>query len=121
MSGIRLYVDEDAMQGALVMALRARHVDTLTAFDCGMINRSDEDHLRFASADKRVLYSFNIKDYTLLHEQWISTGQAHCGILLAPQQRYSVGEQLRHILQFLNRRSAADMFSRLEYLSNWKP
>src|SRR5260370_28828444 len=84
MSGIRLYFDEDAMQHGLVVALRARRVDVLTASDCGMVNRSDEEHLRHASRDGRVLYSFNIRDYSSLHEQWIAGGQAHGGIILAP-------------------------------------
>ncbi len=67
MSRIRLYVDEDAMQHGLVVALRARRVDVVTASDCGMINRSDEAHLRSASDAGRVLYSFNIRDYFALH------------------------------------------------------
>jgi hypothetical protein len=45
MSRIRLYLDEDAMQNVLVVALRARRVDVLTASDCGMVGRSDDDHL----------------------------------------------------------------------------
>ena len=32
-----------------------------------MVGRSDEDHLRRAASDGRVLYSFNIKDFCLLH------------------------------------------------------
>jgi hypothetical protein len=36
MSRIRLYFDEDAMQRALVVALRARRIDVLTASDSGM-------------------------------------------------------------------------------------
>src|SRR6266702_3164327 len=64
MSRTRLYFDEDSMQYALVVALRARRVDVMTASDCGMVNRSDEEHLRYASAAGRVLYSFNLKDYT---------------------------------------------------------
>ena len=92
MSRIRLYFDEDAMQHALVVALRARRVDVLTASDCEMVSRSDEDHLRHASDDARVLYSFNIRDYSLLHEQWIASGREHSGIVLASQQRYSIGE-----------------------------
>jgi hypothetical protein len=74
MSRIRLYFDEDAMQHALVIASRARRVDALTASDCGMVGRSDEEHLCHASNDGRVLYSFNIRDYSLLHEQWIASG-----------------------------------------------
>ena len=102
-----------------MMALRARRVDISTASDCGMVNRSDEQHLRHASADGRVLYSFNIKDYCSLHEQWIVAGQEHGGIILAVQQRYDVGEQMRRLLQLINRRSAVEMLSRLEYLSHW--
>jgi hypothetical protein len=119
MSRIRLYFDEDAMQHALTVSLRARRVDVLTALDCGMVGRSDEDHLRHAASDGRVLYSFNIKDYTLLHADWMSTGRQHSGIVLASQQRYSIGEQLRRLLHLLNRTPAAEMLSRLEYLSTW--
>ena len=54
------------MQNALVVALRARRVDILTAADFEMIGRADEDHLRCAASDGRVLYSFNIKDFCLL-------------------------------------------------------
>jgi hypothetical protein len=120
MSRIRLYFDEDAMQHALVVALRARRVDVLTASDCGMISRSDEQHLRYASSNERALYSFNVRDYSLLHEQWIAGGQEHFGIILAFQQRYSIGEQLRRLLHLLNLKSATEMLSRLEYLSTWQ-
>jgi hypothetical protein len=119
MSRIRLHFDEDAMQRALVASLRARRVDVLTPLDCGMVGKSDEEHLRHASGEGRVLYSFNIKDYSLLHKHWITSGLEHSGIILASQQRYSSGEQLRRLLHLMNGRSAADMVSRLEYLSNW--
>ena len=80
-----------------------------------MIGRSDEDHLRRAASDGRVLYSFNIKDFSLLHTHWIFAGRQHSGIVLGFQQRYSIGEQLR-LLHLLNRKPAAQVRSRLEYL-----
>jgi hypothetical protein len=119
MSRIRLHFDEDATQHGLVAALRARRVDVLTALDCGMVGKSDEEHLRRATGDERVLYSFNIKDYSAIHENWIASGQEHSGIILAFQQRYSIGEQLRRLLHLLNLNTAAEMQSRIEYLSNW--
>jgi hypothetical protein len=85
MSRIRLYFDEDAMRHALVVALRARRVDAVTASECGMVNRSDESHLRRASSDGRVLFSFNIGDYSSLHEELIARGEAYSGIILAPR------------------------------------
>jgi Tfp pilus assembly protein PilZ len=84
-----------------------------------MIGRSDEEHLHRAASDGRVLYSFNVKDFTVLHARWVSIGRRHSGIVLGFQQRYSIGEQLRRLLHILNRVPAADMLSRLEYLSTW--
>jgi len=119
MSRIRLYLDEDAMEHGLVIAFRARLVDVLTASDCGMVNRDDEEHLEYASRSGRALYSFNIRDYARIDRQWIENGREHSGIILAPQQRLSIGEQQRRLLQLLSRRSAAEMRSQIEYLSNW--
>jgi len=112
LSRIRLYFDE-------VVALRARRVDVLTAAGREMIGRSDEDHLSCAASDGRLLYGFNIKDFFLLPGLWISTGRQRSGIVIGLQQRYSIGEQLRRLLQPLNRKTAEEMPSRLEYLSTW--
>ena len=119
MGRLRLYLDEDAMQHGLVIALRARRIDIVTAAEAGMINKSDEDHLERAAAEGRVLYSFNIADYYALHFSWLARGRTHAGIVLAPQQRYSVGEQLRRLLDMLNKRTAVEMQSRIEHLSVW--
>ncbi len=119
MQRFRLYLDEDAMQRGLVIALRARRVDVLAASDVGMINKEDEDHLRMAVHQERVLYSLNLADYSSLHRQWLARGEGQSGIVLAPQQRYSVGEQLQRLLRLLNAKTAAEMRSRQEYLTAW--
>ncbi len=87
MSRIRLYFDEDAMQNALVVALRARRIDVLTGLDCRLIGRGDEDQLLQAAG-----------------HDWIAAGRQHAGIILAFQQRYSIGEQLRRLLHLINLR-----------------
>ena len=120
MSRIRLYLDEDAMDHGLVIALRSRRVDVLTASDCGMVNRIDEDHLEYASRNGLVLYSYNIGDYSSIHAQWITSGRQHSGIVVAPQQRYTIGEQQRRLLSLVSRLSAAEMRSRFKYLSSWE-
>jgi hypothetical protein len=90
---IRLCLDEDTMDKALVSALRARGLDLLTAHEADMIERQDEAHLAFAAREGRVLYSFNVADYCRLQAQ----GQSHAGLILAQQQRYPVGEQTRPV------------------------
>ena len=55
-----MYLDEDAMDGDLVRGLRSCAIDVVNAADAGMIRRKDEDHLSLATAQGRVLYSFNV-------------------------------------------------------------
>ena len=59
MNRLRLYVDEDAMDGDFVRGLRSRGIDVITAADAGMIRRKDEEHLSFASMHGRALRSMS--------------------------------------------------------------
>ena len=119
MSQLRLYLDEDSIRKALVSSLRARNVDTLTASEAEMINRADEDHLAAASAAGRVLYSYNLKDCCSLHQAWVSQGISHAGIIVAPQQRYTLGEELRRLTRLIGSVTAEEMRDRIEFLSGW--
>lgn len=116
---IRLYFDEDSMWQALVTALCARGIDVQTALDAEMIERTDEDHLVFATTQGRVLCSFNVSDFSRLHTNYMAQHKAHTGIILARQQQYSVGEHLRRLLRLIAHRTAEEMQNRVEFLSAW--
>ena len=116
---IRLYLDEDAMDSDLVHALRMHRVEVTTALDENLLEHQDNDHLAFAASQGRVLYSFNAGDYLALHSGYLTQGRHHAGIILAPQQRYSVGEQMRRLLRIINFRSAEAMQDQVEFLSAW--
>lgn len=107
------------MDSDLVAALRARGIDVVTATEAGLIAVPDEQHLAFAAAHGCVLYTFNVSDFYRLHTEWLRAGRDHAGLLLAPQQRYSVGEQLRRILRLYASRSASEMHNHVEFLANW--
>jgi hypothetical protein len=117
---IQLYLDEDAMEGGLVWALRSRKVDVTTALEQGMINQPDELHLECATALGRTLYSFNVGDYLALHTDYLTQGKHHAGVILAPQQTYSVGEQMRRLVKLMTLRSAEAMQDQVEFLSAWR-
>lgn len=119
MSAIRLYFDVDSMERALIAALRARGVDALTAFEAGTATCTDSQHVAFAHTHSRVLFSFNVSDFGRIHSQLLAEGNAHSGIILAPQQRYSVGDRVRLLLKLLAAKTAEDMHNHVEYLSNW--
>lgn len=116
---IRLYLDEDSMRQALVQGLRARGVDVMTALEADMINRTDEEHLDYATAQGRVLYSFNVGDFYHLHTAFMGRGKSHAGMILLRQQRYSVGEQMRRLLKLMTAHSTEEMRNHVEFLSAW--
>lgn len=107
------------MDRDLVRALRARGVDVITALEAGMIERQDEEHLVYATVQGRVLYSFNVGDLYRIHTDFLGLGRSHAGIILARQQRYSVGEQMRRLLKLIAIKSAEDMRNQVEFLSAW--
>ena len=71
MDSIKIYIDEDAMDSDLVIALRSR-------------------------------------------------GVTHAGIILARQQRFSVGEQLRRILRIRAAVNTESIRNRIEFLASWE-
>jgi hypothetical protein len=83
-----------------------------------MRERKDEEHLIRAATEKRVLYSFNVRDYFPLHTEYLVLSKSHSGIILAKQQLYSVGEQMRRLLRLIATRSAEEMTNRIEFLSD---
>src|SRR5580700_5145261 len=40
-------------------------------------------------------------------------------IIVAPQQRYSVGEEIRRVMRLIRQRAADEMLCRLEFMSGW--
>ena len=51
--------------------------------------------------------------------RFLTVGESHGGIILAPQQQYSIGEQLRRLLKLIAAKSSEDMSNQVEFLSKW--
>jgi hypothetical protein len=118
-SRFSVYFDEDAMDTDLVGALRQRRVPIITPIEENLIGKTDEEQLLYASKRQCVLYTFNVSDFYALHARWLAAARHHSGLILAPQQRFSVGEQLRRILVLRAAKSAEAMGDRVEFLSRW--
>jgi hypothetical protein len=116
MAQIRWYIDEDAMRNAFVGALRDAVVDVVTVADVDRLGATDAEQLAWATDQGRVLYTFNVKDFSLLHSQWLAHDKNHAGIVVVPRQRYSIGEQVRGLMNLADRCLAEDMVNQLVYL-----
>ena len=115
---IKLYLDEDATNRALINALRSRAIDTLTAQEAGRIGRSDQEQLDYATELNRTIFTFNTRDFVKLHTDYLSAGRHHAGIIVSDQLH--VGLIIRRLLKLLNTHSAAEMHDWLEYLGSWR-
>lgn len=107
-------MDED-----LIAARRLRGIDVHTASEHGMLGCTDAGHLRWSTAHGSILYSFNVSDFYALHTDFVQRGERHAEIILAQQQRQTIGDQLRGVLKLRAARSAEDMANQLEFLSAW--
>ena len=116
MSAVRLYVDEDASERAVVRGLRARGIDALTTADAGHLGTTDSEQLAYAAAENRTLYTFNVADFARLHRDYIERGLRHPGILVLPDQQCSVSEKIRRVARFARSVTAEDMVCRMVYL-----
>lgn len=116
---IQVYIDEDAVRRGLVSALRSRGVTVLTVLEAGLKGKQDEEQLAFATEHECVLYSHNASDFYRLHTEWANAGREHGGMILAPQQRYSIGEQLRRIWRIRRSATTQSMRNPVEFLGNW--
>ncbi|MDJ0676208.1 MAG: DUF5615 family PIN-like protein [Calothrix sp. MO_167.B42] len=118
MTEIRLYLDEDTMDNDLLEALRLRKVDVLSVGEAQMLSRSDEEQLKWALNNQRVIYSFNVRDFYKIHTNLVENSQNHAGIILGAQN-YSIGEQMRRIIRIIANKSAEEMQNQVEFLSAW--
>ena len=116
MSQVRLYVDEDAEEHAVVQGLRARGVDLLTTSEARRVGATDAGQLAFAVELRRTLYSFNVGDFARLHRACLQQTSRHFGIVVMPDQRCSVGEKIRRLAAFVSNRTAEEMIDRMEFL-----
>ncbi|MCO6458889.1 MAG: DUF5615 family PIN-like protein [Pirellulaceae bacterium] len=116
MSAVRLYVDEDASESAVIAGLRARGVDLLTTAEAGREGTADEQQLEFATQQDRVLYTLNVRDFARLHREYLASNRSHGGIIVIPEQRYSVGEKIRAVAAVVQANTAESLKDRIEFL-----
>lgn len=114
---IKLYLDEDAQRTDLIQALRARQIDMLTVSEANLLGEDDEVQLEFATAESRVIFTFNRGDFFHLHTKWLAQGQNHSGIIVSDQ--LSTGVIIRRLLKLIELKTAKEMENWLEFLSNW--
>lgn len=117
---VRLYFDRHIMT-RLAVDLRGRGYDVLTTEEAGKDTAADKEQLDFATAEKRAILTFNIRDFAPLHEEWQAAGLPHAGIIVSQQlgsRHY--GLLLQRMLRLLNHFTASEMIANFVHLEQFK-
>jgi hypothetical protein len=112
---IKLYFDENVPE-AIAVAVRLRGYDVATVRDAGTKAASDLDQLRYASLQKRVLFTFNVADFVKLHEEFAVADRRHSGILLSKQ--LPIGIVVKRLLKLLSRLHPDEIANNIIWLND---
>ena len=95
---------------------RLRGYDVTTVSDAERKAASDLDQLRYASLQKRVLFTFNVADFAKLHDEFTVAGRHHSGILLSKQ--LPVGIIVKRLLRLLSRLPVDEIENNIIWLND---
>lgn len=112
-------MDEDSTARSLALTLKSRGVNVITALEVNRLRYGDEEQLVWATSQGYTLYSSNIRDFYYLHTNFLEQKRDHAGIILVQQQKYSLGEITRGLLQLIATKSAEEMINQVEFISGW--
>lgn len=113
----RLHLDADTSIKALEQSLRARQHDvTRTPNPWMPLNVSDEEQLLRATAHGRCVFTFNVRDFTVLARQY----PRHAGIIVAAQSRWSLTDLITALDRLLSETEAAEWVGQLRWLNAWR-
>jgi predicted nuclease of predicted toxin-antitoxin system len=110
---IELLLDEDVHSG-LAHALRKRGYDVIHAQELDRKGKSDSDQLLFAIQHKRCIFTFNVKDFVILHNQYSKSRKEHWGIIVSKQLPFR--ETMSKLLRLLQGTAKETMKNNLEFL-----
>ncbi len=112
-----LHLDADTSSKALWKALLDRgHDVTRTPNDWMRRDASDERQLLGATAHGRCIFTFNIRDFTVLARKY----PHHAGIILAAQSSWSLPELIEALDRLLNETDAKDWIGQVRWLNDWR-
>jgi predicted nuclease of predicted toxin-antitoxin system len=94
----KLYLDEDVYH-AVALGLRRRGYDVVTTAEAGRRGAGDEDQLRYAAAQGRVVVTFNRGDFARLHGGFMASGTQHSGVIVSTQA--AIGPVVRALARVL--------------------
>jgi len=113
----RLHFDADTSRKDLYTALLRRgHDVTRTPQTWMPLDATDEIQLLGATAQGRVIFTFNARDFVMLAKQY----PRHGGIVLAAQSSWTLVELIESLDRLLCETDAGDWPGQVRWLNDWR-
>ncbi|MBW4561851.1 MAG: DUF5615 family PIN-like protein [Mojavia pulchra JT2-VF2] len=114
---LKLHLDADTSNKSLHSALVSKgHDVTRTPNDWMPLDASDETQLLRATAQGRCIFTFNVRDFIVLAQQY----PQHGGIILAAQISWSVSDLITALDRLLCEAEATDWVGQVDWLNRWR-
>jgi Domain of unknown function (DUF5615) len=113
----KLHLNEH-LSPRLAQQLRRHGFDVTSTQESELLSKSDRDQLEYCCMQKRAILTFNIDDFTLLHEEFIAAEKEHWGIILSTRE--PIGVLLRRLLRLLNSLTADELKNQIQWLNEFK-
>jgi predicted nuclease of predicted toxin-antitoxin system len=107
---IRYHLDEHCPH-AVAVGLRRLGIDVTTTTDAALLRSPDEQHIAFALAERRVIFSQD-EDFLAL----AARGTPHAGIVYCRQQIRSIGEIIATLTLLWEVYEPEEIAGRVEYI-----
>jgi predicted nuclease of predicted toxin-antitoxin system len=106
---IKFYLDE-SVNVAVAAGLKRRGVYVITARDSGVLGLTDIEQLTYATKNGFVIVTHD-DDFLS-----IASRKNHAGIVYVHQQKYSIGDLIRHLKLLWDIVNAEEMKNHIEFL-----
>lgn len=110
---VALYLDEN-VSVLVAKLLRGRGIKVTTANEAGCLGTDDEDQLRYAIANRMVIVTHDVKDFSRLAAHYAELGTFHSGMIMAV--RRSPYEIARRLTTVLSKTTAVEMENQVRYI-----
>jgi len=107
---IRFHLDEQCDR-AIAVGLRNRGIDVTTTQEAGLLGATDKEHVAFALAEGRTIFTRDA-DFLRLH----AAGLEHSGIVYSHQGHDTVGAIIRGLVLIWEVFEPEELKNRIEYL-----
>lgn len=117
MAEIKLYLDED-ISPEVAVVLRSRGYDAVSAHEIGMRAKKDEEQLEYATQNKRVLITYNVRHFAQIAENFYHKRKDHLGIVVS--KKIDLREMIKLTENLLNKAKSDNLKNSFVWLQNYK-